>query len=148
MSKKEDAPAGDAAPKKGKKKLIMMVLAALFLLGGGAGGYLMLTGGGADEPPPPPEPGIVVALDAVTINLAEGHYLKIKLALQASAEAGEEVDGSKALDVTITKFSDMKIGELSSPAGRAKAKAELLEKIREAYEEKVIDIYFTEFVMQ
>jgi flagellar FliL protein len=147
MSKKE-TPAGEAAPKKSKKKLLMMVVAVVFLLGGGAGGYLMLTGGGAEEAPPPPEPGAVLALDAVTINLADGHYLKIKLALQATVEAGEELDGSKALDVTISQFSDVKMAELSSSGGREKAKTELLEKVKEAYEGEIIDIYFTEFVMQ
>jgi flagellar protein FliL len=147
MSNKE-TPAGEATPKKSKKKLLMMVVAVLFLIGGGAGGYLMLTGGGAEEAPLPPEPGAVLALDAVTINLADGHYLKVKLALQASAEAGEELDGSKALDVTISQFSDVKMAELSSSGGREKAKTELLEKVKEAYEGEIIDIYFTEFVMQ
>jgi len=145
---KSDA-SDDAKPAKSKKKLIMIVLAAVFLLGGGAGGYLMLTGGGSKtEEEPKPEPGVVVALDAVTINLADGHYLKMSMSLQATAEAHEEPDGSKALDLAIDQFSDRELGELSSSAGRRKAKAELLEKVKEAYEGEVMDIYFREFVMQ
>ena len=35
-----------------------------------------------------------------------------------------------------------------SAAGRAKAKADLLTDVKEAYENKIMDIYFTEFVMQ
>jgi flagellar FliL protein len=143
MSKTEST--GDAAPQKSKKKLIIIVLAAVLLLGGG-GAYLMLSGG--DEKPAAPEPGAVVALDAVTINLADGHFLKIKLALQATADAHEEPDGSKALDAAITYFSDMKIAELSSKAGREKAKQELTEHVEEAYHGEVMAIYFTEFVMQ
>jgi flagellar FliL protein len=151
MSTKEKEAATDEAapPKKSRKKLILIVLAAVFLLGGGAGGYLMLTGGsGEKEAPPPPEPGVVLPLDAVTINLADGHYLKVKLALQATVDAGEELDGSKALDVAISHFSELKMAELSTAEGRDKVKHELVEKVGEAYEGEIIDIYYTEFVMQ
>ena len=40
----------------------------------------------------------MVKLDAIQINLADDHYLKVGIALQASKDAGEELDGSKALD--------------------------------------------------
>jgi len=148
MSKKEGA-GDDAAPKK-SKKLLVILLGLLFLLGGGgAGAYFMLGGGGEEaQAEPKPEPGVVVPLDAVTINLADGHYLKIKIALQATAEVAEEPDGSKALDRTIAYFSDRKIAELSSAEGRAKAKKELVHEVGEAYEGEIMDIYFTEFVMQ
>lgn len=146
MSKSESVGDEAAPKKKSKKKLIIIVLAAVLLLGGGAGGYLFLTGG--EEAEPAPEPGAVVALEAVTINLADGHYLKMKLALQATADAAEEPDGSKALDLAITQFSDLKMAELSSTKGRSHAKEELREKLTEAYEGEVMDVYFTEFVMQ
>jgi flagellar FliL protein len=42
----------------------------------------------------------------------------------------------------------MEMAELSSAAGRKKAKHELVEQVTEAYEGEVMDIYFTEFVMQ
>jgi len=135
-------------PKKGKKKLIIVVAGLLVVLGGGgAGAYFMFFKGPAG-PPPPPEPGKVVALEAVTVNLADGHYLKLKLALQTTAEVAEAPDGSKALDIAIDQFSNKSIGELSSDAARHKAKEELLKKVEEAYEGEVMDIYFTEFVMQ
>jgi flagellar FliL protein len=146
MSSKEGA-GDDAAPKK-SKKLMIIVLGAVLLLGGGGGGFVMMGSSGEKEAAPKPEPGVVVPLDAVTINLADGHYLKIKIALQATADAEAEPDGAKALDRTITYFSDRKIAELSSAAGRKKAKAELVHEVGEAYEGQVMDIYFTEFVMQ
>ena len=67
MSGKESG--GDAAPKKSKKKLIIIVLAAVLLLGGGGGADAKL-GSSPPEKPLKPEPGVVVALDAVTINHA------------------------------------------------------------------------------
>jgi flagellar FliL protein len=138
-------------PKKGKKRLLVIVAAALLVVSG-VGGFLMFSGGKSGKPTekPKPTPGAVLALDAVTVNLAEGHYLKIKLALQLTAAAGtgKEMDGSKALDLAITQFTDVAVAELSSADGRAKAKSELLEKLEKAYEDEVMDIYFTQFVMQ
>jgi len=141
---KDEPPA-----KKGKKKLLIMVAGAL-LAAAGAGGYFMLGGSKKEAPAeePKPEPGVVVALDAVTINLADGHYLKVKLALQATAEAAEEPDGSKALDLAIDQFTEYEMGELSTTEGRHKAKEKLREGVEEAYEGEIMDVYFTEFVMQ
>jgi flagellar FliL protein len=147
MMSKNEKTDETAAPQKSKKKLLVLVVGVLLLLGAGGAGYTMMAGSGSDEPVEP-EPGAVVALDAVTINLADGHYLKVKLALQATADAHEEPDGSKALDAAIEHFSDMKMAELSSSEGRAKAKHDLTEKVSEAYEGEVMDIYYTEFVMQ
>ena len=125
-----------------------IVLGAVLLLGGGGAGFFLMGSGDHAEAKPKAEPGVVVPLDSVTINLADGHYLKIKIALQATADAEAEPDGAKALDRTITYFSDRKIAELSSAAGRKKAKEELVKEVGEAYEGEVMDIYFTEFVMQ
>ena len=138
---------GDAAPKKSKKKLIIIVAAAVLLLGGG-GAYFMLGSGGKSTVKPKPTPGKVIPLEAITVNLAGGHYLKIHLALQATAAAGETLDGSQALDLTVAQFSDQTMAELASAEGRKKAKEKLLTAVEKAYEEKVMDIYFTEFVMQ
>jgi flagellar FliL protein len=139
---------GDAAPKKkSKKKLIIIVAAAVVLLGG-VGAYFMLGSGSGSTAKPKPKPGKVIPLEAITVNLAGGHYLKIHLALQATADAGETLDGSHALDLTVAQFSDQTMAELASTEGRGKAKERLLTAVEKAYEEKVMDIYFTEFVMQ
>ena len=147
-----DTPAKDgdaAAPKKSKKKLVIMLLAVVLVLGGGAGAYLMLgSKHSKTAAKPKPKPGAVIPLDAITVNLADGHYLKIHIALQATAGAGETVDGSQALDLTVAEFSNHPMAEYSSEAGRANAKAELLAAIEKAYEDKIMDIYFTEFVIQ
>jgi flagellar FliL protein len=140
----------DGAPaKKSKKKLIIILLAVVLLAGGGVGAFLMF-GGSSGKPAakPKPVPGKVVALDAITVNLSGGHYLKIHLALQLTATAGEELDGSQALDLTVAEFSNHDMAEYASQQGRSKAKAQLLTAVEKAYEDKVMDIYFTEFVMQ
>src|SRR3712207_3018556 len=81
----------------------------------GVGGSPMLTAGAADSAEPGrPEPGVVVVLDPVTINLADGHYLKLAMTLQATADVAEEPDGSKALDIAIDEFGELEMGDLSS----------------------------------
>jgi flagellar FliL protein len=132
--------------KKPKKKLIIILIAlVLAVTGGGVGGYLMFA---PTKEEPPPEPGAVVKLDPITINLTEGHYLKLGLALQATAEVAEEPDGSKALDIAIDLFSNRSVAELSSNDERNRMKKELTELVEKAYEHEIMDVYLTEFVMQ
>jgi flagellar FliL protein len=143
----KDEKAAEAAPKKKSKQMLIIIVAAVVLLGGGAGGYFAFFAGPSQKPAP--KPGKVVALEAITLNLAEGHFLKLKLSLQATTTAAAaDPDGSKALDIAISEFSNRPLAELASNAARDKAKAELRKKINKAYEGHVMDVYFTEFVMQ
>ena len=143
----KEKPAEEAAPKKSKKMLIIIIAAVVLLGGGGAGAYFAFFSGGTEEKVEP-LPGKVVTMDAITINLADGHFLKLGLALQATLEAAETPDGAKALDLAISEFSNRHVAELSSGEAREKIKEELAKKVEKAYEEEVIAIYFTEFVMQ
>jgi hypothetical protein len=71
MSTEQTTPA--EAPKKSKKMLMIIVIAAVVLLGGGAGAFFMLKGDSAEAAAP--EKGAVTGIDdALTINLADGHY--------------------------------------------------------------------------
>ncbi|WP_026421641.1 flagellar basal body-associated FliL family protein [Actinokineospora inagensis] len=145
MSKDKDKDKKDEGtePKKKSKKLLIIILAVV-LLGGGGGAYFVLGSSGTSAP----TPGKVLALDAVTMNLTDGHYLKLKLALQTTSSASADLDGSKALDLAVAQFSNKTVAELSSNQARETQKSELKEKIGKAYDEEVMDIYLTEFVMQ
>jgi flagellar FliL protein len=140
-------PKQKKAKKPGRRKL-MIILVTVLMVGGYAGYTFLGGGGGGTETELPPEPGAVIPLESITINLADGHFLKIRIALQATAEAVEAPDGSRALDLTISQFSNVPLGGLASTEGRDHAKEELREKIIEAYEGDVMDLYLTEFVMQ
>jgi flagellar FliL protein len=140
----------DAAPKGkrgGKLKLIIGAVALLALLGG-VYQFVLAPKGAKAAAPPKPTPGAVVKLDSITVNLAGGHFLKLGLSLQASADAGEDVSGAKALDAAIEEFSGKSVSELSTRPGRDKAKALLVKTVSGLYEGKVYDVYFTDFVMQ
>jgi len=163
---------GDEAAAAGgkKKKILIAAVAAVVLLGGGAGGgYVLLKPDTAAAETEHVEevlvPGDVTALDAVTINLADGRYLKLGIALQqVYAEAGGHggttaLDGSKALDLAIGEFSGVSMTDLSNAESRQHYKDELQEKIIEAYvsepaegetegHKQVMGIYLTQFVMQ
>lgn len=144
----KEKPAGEEKPKRSRKKLIIIIAAAVIALGGGGiGGYLMFAPASA-EAKPKPVPGTVVPLDAVTINLADGHYLKLKLSLQTTDKVTETLDGSHAQDIAIDLFSNRSVAELSSNEERKRAKKELTEKVEEAYEDEVMAVYFTLFVIQ
>jgi len=144
--KNRDRTTEPKAPKqRSRKKLLMVGVALLAVLG--AGGYALL-GPKGPATPPPPKPGLVLKLDPVTVNLSDGRYLKLGLALQETTRAPKDVDGSKALDLAIALFSGRSMAELATPQGREKAKAELVAQVEKAYPDEVMDVYFTEFVMQ
>ena len=153
MSKDDKETAATEAPKKSKKMLMIVVLAVV-LIGGGAGGYFFFAGGKAEAAEAKPVKGAVVTIkDALTINLADAHYLKLGFAMQMTEEAGEEeIDTAEALDLAIDQYTGMQIGELQTEKGRAKAKEQLLSKLEKAYnvddKHLVMDLYFTQFVTQ
>ncbi len=149
MADEKETPA--EAPKKSKKMLIIIV-AAVVLLGGGGGAFFMLKGSSKAEAAP--KKGIVTAIDsAITINLTDGHYLKLGFSLQQTADSGATaVDTSEALNLAIDEYTGKTVAELSTEKGRDAAKAELLTQIVKAYTvdgtKDVMDIYFTSFVTQ
>lgn len=174
MAKNKDDEAAEDDEAKGgrsKLKLIAIILPALLLVGGGVywfvlaptsetstsasasgeegeeGGSAEEGGEGHAEATSTESPGEVIGVDPVTINLAAGHYLKVGLALQATADAGEHVPPGLAADALISQFSGKTVDELATAEGREEAKKELLIVIKKLYHKKVYEIYYTTFVM-
>lgn len=136
--------------KKGKRKLLIILVVVLVV---GAGGYEFTMGGKkpAAGAKAAPKPGPLVAPDAVTVNLAGGHYLRVGLALQFTdkVNAATPPDGSAALDQTITYLTGQSAVTLETPAGVANAKAALLTRIAAAYpKDPLMGVLFTSFVIQ
>ena len=154
MAKDEKETPAETPKKKSKKMLIIIVAAVVLLGGGGAAAYFLFFKSSGEKKVEAPVKGAVVTLeDALTINLADAHYLKLGFAMQMTEEAGEEeISTAEALDLAIDQYTGMSIGELETEKGRLKAKAELLEKIEKAYnvddKHLVMGIYFTSFVTQ
>ena len=153
----------EAAPRKkgGKGKL---VLGVLLVVGLAAGYFLGMKGGkkaeaqaGAAGVPGAPTttvlkpPGEILDLEPITLNLADGRFLKIGVSLQLAKGSSAEhmkTESAKALDATIALFGARTYAQLTAPGGRDQAKAELSQKVAGLYEGNVLGVYFTNFVMQ
>lgn len=127
--------------KRGWKKLVLLAV-ALLLVAGAAYWFVLRP----SDPTAPPEPGEIVNLDATQINLADGHYLRLGLALQLTTTA-KEANGSKALDAAIQLFSGKRLEQLEG-GRRDVLKQRLATELEHLYEGDVMDVYFTEFVTQ
>ena len=160
-----------APSKAGANNLIPAIVIAVGLV---VAGFMFGGGRGADvsaqaevkpseahtakaEPAPPLGP--VQNLEPITLNLADGRFLKVGLALQlaephAEEEESEELPSAKALDIAISELGSYTMDELSSPKYRELVKKKLSEKVSKAYVDPatsssvVTKVYFTEFVMQ
>lgn len=131
----------EAGTEGGRKKLVLLLVLALVAVGA-AWWFLLRPSGGAE-----PEPGEVLAMDPVQVNLADGHYLSIGIGLQL-VEGAAHADGSKALDATIDLFSGRDAGELVRAKTRHALKEQLMEELDHRYHGEVLDVYFTQFVTQ
>jgi flagellar protein FliL len=129
---------------RSKRTKLLVAVLVLALVGGGVW-WFMLRPASADEAP---RPGPVVALEAIQVNLTDGHYLRIGLALQATDEVTEELDGSKALDATIELFTGRDMVDLGRKPVREQLKHKLEQRLEEAYDGEVMGVYFTDFVTQ
>lgn len=134
----------DKASGRGKKKLIMALVAVLVFAG--VAWFLFLkpdsTAGKA------PEPGQVLGLQSIQVNLSGGNYLKLGIALQLTMDVKEAPDGSKALDTAIDLFSGRSMVDLVRPGQRDKLKEQLANELQKRYDGEVMDVYFTDFVTQ
>jgi flagellar protein FliL len=170
LKKKKDGAEGadgEGKEKKGKSNLVPAIVVAIGLIGGGK----MMGGGNTAAAVDPAstttttlEPGPVVALEPMTMNIEGGSILKVGLALQlhnSGEESGgggghgapaEETDDphkgyARVLDIAIEVFGKRAYADLVGSEGREAAKHELVEHLHEAYPEEIEDVYLTEFVM-
>lgn len=166
LSPPAPAPAVAAAPAKGGKKRRLLLLGLVVgLLAVGLLVVKPMLSSPTAKVDLTKQPGAVVTLDAITLNLADGRFLKAGLALQLTEAAtrahsvtgadGSAVpptaatfDGAKALDAAISILGARSYAQLLAPGGRAKAQAQLSQEIALRYDHEVMRVYFTQFVMQ
>jgi flagellar FliL protein len=140
-------PKSEEEQSEKKRKPVKLIAFLLVLVVAAAAVWFLVlaTKGRADAAP---KPGAVLPLDSQQINLAAGHYLRLGIALQLTEKAGEEVDGSKALDAAISIFTGLSVEQVTKTGGRDALKKKLLTDLEHRYEDEVMDVYFTEFVTQ
>jgi flagellar FliL protein len=140
-----DAPAGK---RKGKSmKVKIGALLVLLLVGGAVAKFTVLAAPAKPAGKVAPAKGPVVPMEEMTLNLADGHYLRLKIALQTTKGTSEELDTAEAAQALIDTYSNQTVAALTGDAARAKAKQRLLSELDELYPKKILDAYYTEFVM-
>lgn len=139
------APAEPAKPSKLKsKKFLIMVVVGVLVVGGL--GYKMF----GPKPKYVPAAGEVVALEPTTVNLADGHYLKVtlKISLLKEKASAAAFETSAAEELLIDEFANRSMPSLSSNPAREKLKADLMAKLAKQYPNEIFEIRLTQFVMQ
>ena len=137
----------------GKSNLLPAVVLAI---GIAAGGYFMggsaAPAAGGDATTTTLPAGEIVTMDPISVNLAEGHFLKVGLGVQLS-EAGSPEEFpkgpmAKVKDMLIDELAGGDMASLSTKEGKEKVKEELTKRAEEEFEGEVLGFYFTDFVMQ
>jgi flagellar FliL protein len=149
------APGGNDEQRTKKKKSMKLKIAAavvLLLVIGAAAKFTVLAPSKASastsKTKPKPALGPVVAMDELTLNLDGGHFLRLKLSIQTTKGTSAELDLTEGMQATIDEFSNRPVDELTGVKARTATKNELLNKLQRLYPKKIVDIFYTEFVMQ
>ncbi|HEX7097169.1 MAG TPA: flagellar basal body-associated FliL family protein [Acidimicrobiales bacterium] len=170
MAEKDATDAtGAVKPAKGSKTAGKLLLAVVLLVGLAGGWFLRSSAGGAANAAAgptttaAPEPGLMVSIPALSLNLADGHYLKIGVAVQLVdgteiTSGGHDGDtpvdawlaehGPVIRDLLINELGGAHVAELGDAASREAVRQRLLSKANEHLDGQVYALYFTEFVMQ
>lgn len=147
-----EAAAATEAPKKSKKKLLLIVGVVVVLAAAAAYYFLVMSKADATAEPPAPEPGAVHKVEAMSINLADGRYLRIAVGLQLTAgdggHGGGEFDDSKARNAIIDQFTGLTVAEVSPIEAREALREQLATTLDESYHGEVMDVFLTDFVFQ
>lgn len=143
----EAYPAAEAVPARRRGLRLALIVAVVALAAAGAA-YLLGPWGAPAQEPAEPVPGAVVTVEPSSLNLADGHYLRLGFAMQLSADAPSELETARARDAAIAIFSGLDVGEATDPARRGELKAELLQRLNEAYGGTVIEVLLTDYVTQ
>jgi flagellar FliL protein len=150
--KPEGAPDGSDKPKRSRKLLLVVLVVLAVVLAAAAAWFFLIHGKSTGAPEPEPTKtqvaGDVLDVDPVSVNLADGHYLRLGLAIQLSDEVTADPDPARALDLAIELYSGRSVDEVSSAAGRDQLKAQLLGELQQAYGPEVMDVYLTDYVTQ
>ena len=153
------APSAPPAParKGGLLKKLLVVFVATVVVGGGAGWFL-LKGSAAKAEEPGLETRGLLAFDTLLVNLADNggnRFLKatVQLVLGSVAEA-EEVHSKPVVMSAIRStmlelFTEQQASVLVTVEGKAALKKAIKERIAvHLKQHKVIDVLFSEFVVQ
>lgn len=162
-------PATPAAQKKSRKGLfIILTLLIVVLAGAGGGAYWFLFRGaeaqaaeagaeGEAEPEAEEVPTGIVPFEPFVVNLADpgvSRFLRVSLTLVAEEEQAAHLEHDDVALMRVRSgilelLSQMQSSQLVTPEGKAELKKSIAEAAAEAaHDLKVLDVLFTEFIVQ
>jgi flagellar protein FliL len=155
----EDAAEGGKEKKKGGSKLKWIIIGVVILaiLGGGAAGayFFLLKPGKEAQAPPKPVIGAVWTPDVFIINLADAdadRYLKVAMNFELSdplAVAELEQIKPKVRDLVLGVLTVKGFKDLNNFEGKQRLKEEIAMRVNTHLTKgKVVQVYFTDFVVQ
>ena len=150
-------PAADAAPPKRSRKMLLVVL-VLLVAGGGGAAWWLLGGTKAEAQEPALEERGLLTFEPFLVNLADAggnRFLKVNLELVLpSAEAAEHMQKTPVVimhlrSAILELLTQQKAAALVTPEGKTALRDAIKEKTAGLIEkQKVIDVLFSEFVVQ
>jgi flagellar FliL protein len=154
------APAA-AKSKGGFMKLLVIVLLAV--AGGGGGAYFYFVKAAPAqakeaEPEPEPEPTGIVELEPFVVNLADTgatRFLRVTLSLVVQdEEQAKEIDEhalekGRVRSAILELLAEQAAESIVTPEGKTELKKLIIERVQHAaHELKVVDVLYSEFVIQ
>ncbi|QDC23652.1 flagellar basal body-associated FliL family protein [Georgenia yuyongxinii] len=134
-------------PRRGKGVLVSLAVVIVVLVAAAA--FLLRPWESeAAAAPEQVELGLVVPVEPISINLADGHYLRLGFSIQLTKDATTELQVARALDLAIGVFSGKPLAEINDPALREELKTELVRQLSETFDGEVVDVYLTDYVTQ
>jgi flagellar FliL protein len=157
-----ETKAPEAAKSKGGfMKLLVIVLLAV--AGGGGGAYFYFVKAAPAqakeaEPEPEPEPTGIVALEPFVVNLADTgatRFLRVTLSLvvqdeeQAKEIEEHALEKARVRSAILELLAEQAAESIVTPEGKAELKTLIIERVQHAaHELKVVDVLYSEFVIQ
>ena len=133
----------------------------VLMLGGGGAGWYFMTGHAAsteakEEKHEEEEPAEVIEFQPFVVNLADpgvSRFLRVSLSLvvrshEAALALEDRVTQTRVRSGLLDLLSQQTSAVLVTPEGKAKLKEAILASATKAAEQKVSDVYFSEFIVQ
>jgi flagellar protein FliL len=139
------------------KTLVIIAVSAVLLIGGGAAAALKLGiigGGNAAAPAQPVAPKVAyVEVREMTLRLADSgteHYIKLDPVLAVKAAEAEAMENKIPVvrDRIVAVVTARSSSELASPVGQRKLKEDLVSTLHKDFQNDLVDIYFSDYLVE
>ena len=138
------------------KKLIIIAAAGVLAIGGGTAAAMKfgIFGSGAAKEAQPAAPKVAyVEVREMTLRLADSaseHYIKLDPVLAVRAKEAEAMENKLPIvrDRIVTVVTARSSTELGSPVGQRKLKEDLVSTLHKDFQDTLVDIYFSDYLVE